>query len=358
MKLKLLMLAIVFWIREGQLAFAQTDTILQKPTTELMPIVSYDTDTGFGYGVKLFALNHLGLDESFDLVLFNSTKGERWYRFVFSFPDFEKRQAAKYPLAVDVVVDYDKWIRSSFFGVGNASGFDAREYYTKEPVDVSIALSRGFTHSLVGQAGVRYKIINSFNVEHGRVLDQLFPAVNPSKVRYASLFLVFRYDTRKSFINPSEGLVLQGESEFASGTSAFTRLGVSAQHYTCFLQSNIVVAARFSMQRLIGKNLPLQVLLPVGGNNTVRGSPQDRFLDRVSAVANAEIRFPIYWRFGGVAGFDAGKVWYKFSDVDLNRWATNPLLGLRFYMDTFVVRLDMGFGKETMGFYLNFGHMF
>jgi hemolysin activation/secretion protein len=100
------------------------------------------------------------------------------------------------------------------------------------------------------------------------------------------------------------------------------------------------------------------LLLPVGGGNTLRGYPQDRYLDKTAAVANVELRFPIYWRFGGVVGYDAGKVWNSLPKFDFHRWATNPMVGLRFYMDTFVVRADVGFGKETTGFYLNFGHMF
>jgi hypothetical protein len=32
--------------------------------------------------------------------------------------------------------------------------------------------------------------------------------------------------------------------------------------------------------------------------------------------------------------------------------------GLRFYMNTFVVRCDVGFGKETTGLYFNFGQVF
>ena len=44
---------------------------------EIFPILSYDTDTGFGYGLKSFFLNFLGINESFDLILFNSTKGSR-----------------------------------------------------------------------------------------------------------------------------------------------------------------------------------------------------------------------------------------------------------------------------------------
>ena len=71
-----------------------------------------------------------------------------------------------------------------------------------------------------------------------------------------------------------------------------------------------------------------------------------------------ELRFPVYWRIGGVLGVDAGKVWPSLSAMDLMRWAYNPLAGLRFYMDNFVVRADVGFGSEGTGFYFNFGQLF
>src|SRR5512135_1045836 len=112
----------------GSRALAQNDTMrtAARPESELefLPILSYDTDVGFGYGVKAFAVGELGSDESFDLTLFHSTKGERWYRFVVSLPDFERRQGTVYPVACDLVVDYDKWIAASFFGVGNDSKFE------------------------------------------------------------------------------------------------------------------------------------------------------------------------------------------------------------------------------------------
>ena len=50
---------------------------------EPLPILSYDSNTGFGFGAKAFFLNLLKLRESFDLIIFLSTKGERWLRFVF-----------------------------------------------------------------------------------------------------------------------------------------------------------------------------------------------------------------------------------------------------------------------------------
>jgi outer membrane protein assembly factor BamA len=367
---RLCLLLLLFALSVEQ-ASAQADSSLQKPlrdsslsesTTEGLPILVYDTDVGFGYGAKGFFLNHLGLNESFDILLFNSTKGERYYRLVVSLPDFERRQRKVYPLAVDLVVEYDKWIKNNFFGVGNTSSFSDREYYTREPLDLSLALSRGFTSTLVGQVGWRYKTVRNFNFSDDSRLRTLTPALNASRVSYASVFFTLRYDTRDSYINPSHGSVLQGEAEVVphSGLEnvTFTRLSAWAQHYTELLIPKTVLAVRLGMQGLMGSDLPVQVLLPIGGSTTLRGSPQDRYLDKVCAVANAEVRFLIIWRFGGVAGLDLGKVWGSLSQIDLHRWAVNPVAGLRFYMNTFVVRCDVGFGKETTGLYFNFGHVF
>ncbi|MEK6571651.1 MAG: BamA/TamA family outer membrane protein, partial [Bacteroidota bacterium] len=160
------------------------------------------------------------------------------------------------------------------------------------------------------------------------------------------MFLSFRYETRNSFINPSRGVVIQGETEFAPRTALsnvkFARLAASLQHYVMLFEPKTVLALRLGVQSLLGDDLSVQVLLPLGVNSTLRGSPQDRYVDKTVALANAEVRLPIVWRFGGIIGFDAGKVWSSLGKFDLNRWSVNPTLGLRFYMDTFVVRADIG----------------
>jgi outer membrane protein assembly factor BamA len=330
-------------------------------TIEPLPIASYDTDVGVGYGAKCFFLNQLGLNESFDCVAFNSTKGERWYRFVFSLPDFELRQGKTYPAAADVIVDYDKMIKNSFFGIGNRSQFGRREYYTREPLDASITLSKGYSPTVVVQEGIRFKSVRNFNFQDTSLFYSLPPA-NSSTAIYQSLFVNFRYDTRNSFVNPSLGSVVEVDVEKAVHTSfnnsQFTKLSLSLQYYSTLISPATIIALRCMGQGVVGSDLPVQVLSSVGGNTTVRGSPQDRFLYNMDAVINAELRFPILWRIGGVAGFDAGKVWHALTDIDLVRWAANPVAGLRLYMETFVVRLDVGFGQETTGVYFNFGQLF
>ena len=326
------------------------------------PIVSYDSDIGFGYGAKLFLLNQLKAGESFDLTLFNSSKGERWYRFVFSLPDFELRQGKVYPLALDLVIDYDKYIRNNFFGIGNASLAGDPETYTREPLDINLTLSRGFSRRLVGQLGFRYKTVRNFNFSPDSRLRDLPPALNDGRAEYTSMFSNWRFDSRDSFINPSSGLVLQGELEWAPrsglGNVAFVRSAFWVQAYTMLFFPKTVLAARLGAQELFGQGLPAQVLLPLGGNTSLRGSPQDRYLGKSAVLANVELRFPLVWRLGGVLGLDAGKVWPSLADFDFRGWAVNPTMGLRFIMNTFVVRFDVGFGKDYTGVYFNFGHLF
>jgi outer membrane protein assembly factor BamA len=350
-------------MNKGQSNTSASDSVqrFEKATTDFLPIVSYDTDAGFGYGVKSFFLNHLHYRESFDVVLFNSTKGERWYRLVFSIPDFEARQGTEYPLAVDVVFDYDKWISYSFFGVGNSSRFDDREYYTREPFEVSVTANRGFSSTVVGQIGMKHKQIKNYNFTAESRLVHLQPELNASTVTSTSLSVSLRYDTRNSYINPSEGSVLLGDVEIAPKWFAnnvhFVRLHGTFQHYFLLFDS-IVLATRASLQMLSGTDLPIQVLLPVGGGTTLRGFPQDRYLDKTAALVNAEVRFPIIWRIGGIIGFDMGRVWNEIREIDMKGWVMNGVFGLRFYFDTFIARADVGISNETTGFYLNFGQVF
>ncbi len=323
------------------------------------PIIMYDTDVGFGGGYKTVLRNALGSRESFDLTLFASTKGERWVRLGASWPDAELRQGTAYPFALDVVLDYDKMISNSFFGVGQGSRYGDRETYTLEPIELSVAVSRGFSPTLVGTTMLRAKRIWSYAFEGAGVLAA--HPLNAGTCDILSVTLQLRHDSRKSVLQPRGGIVLQAEAEQALALTDFanewTRLAGWLQFYTS-IHADIVLAARFGMQGLIGDDIPIQHLLPIGGNATVRGIPKDRFLDRVSAVGNLEFRLPIYGDLGAILGVDAGAVAHEPGDITASRWMVAPVAGLRYYLPTFVIRADVGYSEEAVGVYFNFGQVF
>lgn len=341
----------------------------ERANFEILPIANYDSDVGFGYGAKAFLFDVFDNKESFDLILYNSTKGERWYRFVFSVEDFESRQGTEYPLALDIILDFDKYKNYKYYGIEyflNTSSSKEYEIYTREQLEFTTMFSRGFTKNIVIEAGLSYKVFNSFNFEEDGLLLNASSDLNRRKVKYHSIRLNGRYDTRNSFINPSSGIVLliETESAFKSGISNinFFKAALNFQNYLSILHSEIILASRVLVQMILPSDVPMQIKLPVGGNRTVRGLAQDRYLSSSTFVLNNEIRFPIWWRFGGIAGLDIGTTAttndYDFYDDRLSGWIFSPAAGLRFYMDNFIVRLDVGFSKDYTGIYFNFGHMF
>jgi outer membrane protein assembly factor BamA len=75
-------------------------------------------------------------------------------------------------------------------------------------------------------------------------------------------------------------------------------------------------------------------------------------------LVNAEYRFPLWKKLGGNLLLDAGSVWTSFSEMFQSAVKVNAGWGLRYYLENFVVRFDMGFSQEGIGIYFNFGHIF
>lgn len=329
----------------------QTDSIKLLPSEwEAFPIVTYDHDAGFGYGGKLFLFNQLGRGESFDVILFNSTKGERWYRLVVSYPDNERRHCKDYPFALDVILDYDKWNSYRYY----ASGENNYEVYSREPIELSIILSRTFVKELVTKVGLKFKNISCYNFDESRTLK----SISPTEVKSLSVLLIGRWDCRNSLINPTEGYLIQIDFESAFKNNYFNqeffRTALTVQYYLPLFKPQLIIAGRTIIQNI--SDVQYQMKLPLGGNNTIRGLPQDRYLSLTNLLINTEFRFPILWRLGGAAGIDAGKI---LRDSFFNgEWIINPVLGLRFYLENFVVRFDAGFSNDNIGIYFNFGHVF
>jgi len=348
--------------------YAQQDSVYES-NFEVFPIVNYDSAAGFGYGAKAFLFNQLEMNESFDLILYNSTKGERWYRFVFSIMDMQRRQGKEYPLGLDLIIDYDKWINYRYYGVeyfNNQDSLTDYETYTREPFEISSILSIGFTKTLVASMGLKYKTISSYNFSINGELINTDNDFNNRFIKTLSILVTIRWDSRNNFINPDKGTVMQMDVDYAPKISfnneEYLKLGLTFQNYLTLFEPQILFASRLVGQIIFPDNVPIQLQLPIGGNNTLRGLPQDRYLSASTLIINNEIRFPIWWRFGGIVGLDVGCTGsttdYEFWNPQLSGWIVNPVLGLRFFMDNFIVRFDVGFGNEITGVYFNFGHIF
>jgi len=330
------------------------------------PILMYDTDIGFGYGGRVKFVDYFKKKESLDLILFNSTKGERWYVFTFSLPDLEIRQGKRFGLSFDLKAEYDKFLNYSFYGIGAGTPETNQTVFTHETINVPLTFGRGLTPHLVVEAAYVLRWIRYSEPQEGPFQEEIAGLAAQGRQFVPYLSFILKYDTSDSQIHPTRGFRFILQDDWAAGFmgsrgAAFNRLTADFRKYQRVFGEKDVFAVRALAQYVGGGEIPLFDHASLGGGNTLtamRGFPLNRFLDRGKFLVNAEYRFPLVWRLGGNVFCDSGTVWPSLRDIDLKAIAFDAGAGLRFYMPDFVVRVDVAWSREGMGLYFNFGHIF
>ena len=328
------------------------------------PILMYDSDIGFGYGGKGKFVNYLGRKESFDLILFNSSKGERWYVFTFSIPDTEIRQGKRYGLSFDLRAEYDKYVKYKFYGIGPDSVKDDETVASYLKEELSLTFGHGFSPVFILEGAYVLRQYKTFNVEPDQPFSDILNAEGKKFSPYLSLIL--RYDTSNSQIHPTRGVRFLAQNDFAgravgNKVGKYYRLTLDLRSYNRLFFPRAVLAVRALVQQVSGSNIPLWELSALGGGSTpsaMRGYALNRFMDKGKFLACTEFRFPIWRRIGGNLFGEGGLVWPSWSSIAFRKAAFDAGWGLRYYLANFVARFDMGFSSEGMGIYFNFGHLF
>lgn len=330
------------------------------------PIVMYDTDIGFGYGGRVKFVDYLALKESFDLILFNSTKGQRWLAFTFSIPDFEIRQGRAYKLSFDLKAEYDRFLNYSFYGLGPGAPKENETILTYETISLPLTVGRGVTPHLVFEASYVLRWLKVSDPREGPYQGLLLDLAGRGRLFVPYVSLALKYDTSDSQIHPTRGFRFILQNDMAAGFMgsrdfSFNRLTADVRKYQRVFGAKDVFAVRALAQHVGGRDVPLFDHASLGGGSimtAMRGFPLNRFLDKGKFLVNAEYRFPIFCRVGGNVFADAGTVWPSLRDIDLGAIALDGGVGLRFYMPDFVARVDVAWSREGMGLYFNFGHIF
>jgi outer membrane protein assembly factor BamA len=326
----------------------------------------YDTDIGFGYGGRVKFVDYLGKKESLDLILFNSTKGERWYVFTFSIPDLEIRQGKRYRLSFDLKAEYDKYLNFAYYGRGPSTPESNETLLAHEMIRLPVTFGTGLTPRLVLESAYVFRWLKYTDPREGPLQGEIAALAARGRFFTPFLSLMLRYDTSDSQIHPTRGFRASLKDELCgrfmgSPNAAFNRFSVDLRKYQRVFGERDVFALRAMAQYVSGDDIPLFDYASLGGGQVetaLRGYPLNRFLDKGKFLVNAEYRFPIVWRLGGNVFADTGTVWPSLREIDLGETAFDAGVGLRFYMPDFVVRVDVAWSSEGMGLYFNFGHIF
>lgn len=335
------------------------DDSVRKRSASYFPILMYDSDIGFGIGAKGIVKNHFYKNESFDLILFGSTKGEQWVVFTFSIPDMEIRQGTVYPVAFDLKLEFDKLLKSNFFGLGNDS--ENNEFqFPKEFTKLELFLNRAFTEKIVASTGLFINYTSTYRYQGvNHLMTEGVVGTGEMLTSYWTTRLY--WDTRNSRIHPQKGWKLELNFDAAlkvlGSEHRFTRTMLELCNYQKLIHPAHILAVRFRSQHIEGP-APYYEQSIIGGGWTGRGYKAERFIDAALTLFSAEYRMVFYKKLGGVLFTDTGRVYSSIRHANLEKWKVSWGGGLRYYLANFVARLDIGKSREGVRIFFNFGHVF
>lgn len=319
-----------------------------------VPLLMYTPETHLGGGaffVHFFRLDERNAESRTSSVAFVGLATTRKQAIIEVHPDF-------YFLSDDLhfygKADY-QYFPDSFWGIGNEAPDSDEERYKRERFRL--------------RGGGQYRIVGP--IYGGLLLDAMAytPTYsNPNGVfarrnvpgefggNTVGLGPTLSLDTRDNTVAAFKGVLLSATltaySEVLGSAYAFRRLQLDTRYFVRLIGEHVLgvhVASEFQ-----GGEVPYYQLAMLGGDELLRGYYLGRYRDQNLAALDLEYRYPIYWRFGGVAFAGAGKIADRIGAL-----ASEPLRytvggGLRFSLSTdqrLNLRFDAGFGPGTYGLY-------
>jgi outer membrane protein insertion porin family len=226
--------------------------------------------------------------------------------------------------------------------------------YDTEQTQATAGLGRLLFPSIRGSLSYRFRRTGVFN------RDPSIALTTPDQSDSRSVIAAVNRDTANDFFSPSKGartnLTLERSGGFLGGANNFNRAIFESKHYVK-IRSGLVGAVAFRSAAVKAfspsPEVPIFERLFIGGANTIRGyaerdvGPHDVLGSPLGGNyrlgGTVELRFPIYWLFGGAVFIDGGNVGRHPNDVAPSEWLYGTGLGVRLHTPVGPIRLDYGY---------------
>ena len=392
-----LCLTIAVSIAASTAATAQQPTVAEKRQSgwEIvgLPALNFDADEGFGYGALVEMYDYGAGARPYRLTiqptLFRTTKGRRDITLFVDAPSLLPGgwRGSMY-------FGREQQLATPYYGIGNTTPYDealesaGNPYYyrfgrtrLRASADFQHAIGKRHQRVLLG-FGVSSAKIDATPFDSGTTLlaNENPSWSQPHRDNYVRVGLV--YDSRDREIAPTRGVwseaLLQHTSTALGATSNYTRVTATTRGYLP-IGARLVLAQRVVLQDVTGE-APFDELSTLqtsfkqqdglGGANTIRGLPKDRFVGNAMMLSNTELRWHAAdFRMIGKRSslvlstfLDAGRVWAADASLgtmlrDLHAgYGAGARVGLG---ESFVVAVDVGHSKEAMApIYIGLGYLF
>ncbi len=249
-----------------------------------------------------------------------------------------------------------------FYGIGN--GYEA---YDGEIYDVNFPRVRlNFQRKLANHfyGGLRYWL-DDFNItglEEGGLLATRDIAGKGGSLLSAG-GLIFTYDNRDQLFYTRRGRYIEAgwlaNTSLLGGNFTFDKFTLDARQF--FPLGEKAALGINAYAELTFGNPSFNQLALLGGPKRLRGYLEGRYRDNHYLMLQAEYRFPLFWRLGGVVFGGTGAVADQLDRFAGEYWRYAAGVGMRLTLipkDNINLRVDYGIGQNSSGFYLTIGEAF
>jgi outer membrane protein assembly factor BamA len=243
----------------------------------------------------------------------------------------------------------------TYFGVGNETRFADGEDYTAVRTTLRPEVVRRIAGNFYAGALYEARYEDVSKVEDSGMLDA-GEVTGSGGGLVSGLGMLLRWDSRdNSFAPRSGGLVTLSPRIYSSVLGSdfdFRRLVLDGSWF--FGLGGDHVLAVDGQVDLRGGDPPFSYMSQAGGSGLMRGMLEGRFRDRHFIAAQVEYRYPLWWRFGGVAFAGLGRVAPTIGDFDLTGLKYSVGGGLRFAIkprERIHVRLDVARSNDDSAYY-------
>jgi hypothetical protein len=143
----------------------------------------------------------------------------------------------------------------------------------------------------------------------------------------------------------------------------FSRYDLDLRQYVSFLGDRRSLVGRVVLSTTdveAGRRVPFYLMPSLGGQNTLRGFHMHRFIGPHAILLQAEYRWDIWSALEAALFYDAGKVTWNRSDLNLKDLEHDYGFGFRFNTSESVIfRVDAAFGsRDGANLHVVFGSLF
>lgn len=249
---------------------------------------------------------------------------------------------------------------NTFFGIGNDTSLEQAESYAVRSyfADLTVRV-RVIPHVYVGGKGAVDSTSLTETSPDGELAKGLLAGGRGGLI--VGLGPSLLYDSRDQVYGTRKGTHVELTSLHVGGALGadfrYDRLSLDARQFVSFGEHTL----GFQLQATAAQGEVPWYQLPSIGGDPLRGIFTGRFRDHGAAQAQAEYRFPLFWRFSGTAFAGTGRVIRRLEDF--HPAGLKPIWGAGFRYalvpeQRLNLRFDLAESLEGVVYYLNVGEAF